>query len=111
MMPSGRALSAVADAQRARGVRAYSKAVVFDLAPSQPVCAHGGSSMGGKRGSQNPTTPTEALRFERVNRRVSVANPPITPSTGRPIGEVGNSNTQLYCQIDTPPPTHHCRVL
>lgn len=56
----------------------------------EPLPPHGGPPVRGPRGEAH------------------AGGPPSGPATRRPAGEVGNSNTQLCCQIDSHPPTNHC---
>jgi hypothetical protein len=61
----------------------------------------------------NPDTPTLASRtvwagFAEGAAQRNTRN--ARPAAGALPGEVGDSNTQLYCQIDTRPAPHHPRV-
>lgn len=130
MKPSGRTLSAVADAQQARVVRPRSKVVMLPISglPAfvnwavkrhgvvtfvmrkylPPLEAHSGNvraAAGAQGGIGYVQHPQEGRSAPGEARREAAAGGPRSGSprpSGAPIGEVGNSNTQLSGQLGQP---------
>jgi hypothetical protein len=103
-------LSAAAVAQQVADPFPRSKAVPRELAALTERFGGVRAALGMVVGYFSPYPPTEALWSEALCRKARAAGLRHRASAGRLNGEVGNSNTQLYCQIDSHPPTHHCRV-
>src|ERR1700675_3292748 len=100
-------MSAAADAQRGRGVRARSKVVVLPMSEFPAAALRAVRRRGSVTLVIRHLPPLETIWALGPSGDARAAGAPSGPTAQMVSpGEVGDSNTQLLCQLDTPTPAH-----